>query len=451
MPGNDPGPLQEFVHDGAARIARLAGDAIAGAVPPSYRSAAASVARQAHGDWTVRLVLGDGFATDLVMRTMRIGEGFEAQCSRVVDTVTSSANPELARIVAVLGGGRAARRAIMSAFFHYFAAHEFVHVEQGLGSDQYRDSDFYMPVVMEADHVADVAGLVIAVAAGIPELAPLTSYQTLVTLMAIHIAAMHGFAPSRRADPRPRGMFGRWFGTSPGLDAHTFSRLLVWYLHFARVTKAGASPVLDSPEFTRSWIVMLPRLVASDRLVTLESVAERGRRPYRAGSDIVVAYHGEDGLYRIHRAAFTDVERTHRLCVAVLQEDFDGVRAELEELLVYNPALVPADRPRNLDVEWITAGLIETLDQARAGVTVGKVANVSAALPSIMRDFGRLSMLLQADAVRDWGLHELIEEGRRTLDELRREAGAGPADAARVSAWLLRFMSIVDQVAVSIE
>lgn len=451
MLGINRRPLEEFVCNGPARIARLANEAIARAVPSPYRSTVASVARQAHGNWKVQIVPDDGFATDLALRTMRIGEGFAAQCSRVIETVFSSSNPELARVVAALGGGEAARRAIMSAFFHYFAAHEFVHVEQGLGSDQYRDSDFYMPVVMEADHVADVAGLVIAVGAEIPELDPLTPYQMVILLMAIHIAAMHGFAPSRRNSPRPRGAISRWLGPSSGLDAHTFSRLLVWYLHFARVTKAGACPAFDSPEFMRSWIVMLPRLVASDHVVTLESIAERRRRPYRAGSDIVVAYHGEDGLYRIHRAGFTDVERTYRLCVAILQEDFDGVRAELEELLVYNPALVPADRPRNLDVEWITAGLIEMLDQARVAITAGDVTTASASFRFIARDFGKLGVRVQAEARRDQGLQNLIEEGQRILDELQRDLVAGAADAARANARLLRLVSVVDQIAVSLE
>lgn len=448
MQAIDETALGDFIRDGSARIARLAVPTIKDGVPAAFRSTAASVARQASGRWNVVKTPGTAFATDVSMRTLRVGEGFASQCKRVMEVITGSINPELIAILRSLGDIVVAKKAVMAAFFHYFVAHEFVHIEQGLGSDQYRDSDFYMPIVMEADYVADVAGLVIALEAGIPELATLDRYQSAVLLMSIHIAAMHGFVPSRRADPRPRSWLAATFQRSTALDSETFSRLLVWYLHFARVTKAGICPTFESPAFIRSWIVMLPRLVASDRAITLESVEARRRKPYEAGSDVVLAYHGEDGLYRIHRAGFTDVDRTQRLAVAILQEEFDAVRAELEELLVFNPALIPTETRRNVDVEWLTAGLIERLDAGREAISRNDLASVSASTREIRRDFDRLKVSLRDRAERDPMLDDLFERGENIFVEITSRLAEPTLDGPVVSGLLLRLVSLVDQIAV---
>jgi len=221
--------LAEFIRDSAERIARVGNRKLIADVPKHFRPVAESVARQCAGIWSLELYDGDGFKVSTALQVITIGRGFANQCRRVAEMLTSSSNPELKAIFRKLAANSPA--ALMSAFAHYFVAHEFVHVEQGLGSDQYQDSDHYMSVVTEADHVADVAGLAIAANAAIPELEALDQRQCILLLVAIHIASMHSFQ------------------TAAALDLHAFRRLLSWYLHFARLTKAHECPDLGALGF----------------------------------------------------------------------------------------------------------------------------------------------------------------------------------------------------------
>jgi hypothetical protein len=348
-----PGHLARFLEDAGPRISGLSRPALVADVAPEFRPAAASIARQAEGRWTAAVEEGAGFRMLGSMREFRLGRDFGDQCGRVIAMLAESRNPVLRAIVGRLSAS--AEAAMMSAFFHYFVAHEFLHVEQRLGSDHYVDSDAYMPIVAEADHVADVAGLAVVLAAPVEELAGLAPYERLVLLVAIHISAMHSFGPP-----------------GAGLDGYAFSRLLVWYLHFARVTKGGIMPDLASPPWLRPWIVTLPRLVGrADLLVSRQDLERRADQPYPAGSDLVLAYHHEDGLFRIHRTAFTDEARTLRLACAIIDARFDDVRLELEELLVGNPALVPAPSRSAPGVEWAAGSLMEAMEKVGAAARAG--------------------------------------------------------------------------------
>ncbi len=414
-----------FLHDAPARIARLSAPSLEQRLPRRYRPAAGSIARQAAGGWDVDVTDEPGFAVRSAMRRFRMGSGFGEQCRRVLDMITASRTPDLRAALDRIGGAEAQRAAVMAAFFHYFVSHEFLHIEQGLGSDQYKDSDSYMAIVMEADHVADVAGLVVTAEADIPEIAMLDMRDRVLLLVGIHVASMHSF------DPRD----------GSGLDEYAFSRLLVWYLHFARFTKATGAPDFSSPTFARAWIVTLPRLVGhAERRITLAAIDRRHRKPYPAASDVVLAYHHEDGLYRIHRAALTDAERTRRLVVGIVNAAFDDVRVELEELLINNPALVPTSR-RSSDVEWAAGVVIDELE--RLNIVAAADDGAPPALGPVREAYDRLRSTARTAAKTRPELVDLLDGGDRLLDELELVSASGDPSLPRIRR---RILSLVDQM-----
>lgn len=431
-PEPDDALLGEFVRDGSARIAILAAPELARAVPPVHRPVAESVARQAGSAWSLELSDDDGFVLSTALRVFKIGRSFRRQCGIVADMLTRTANPELREIFGRLGPQTLP--AVMSAFFHYFVAHEFIHIEQGLGSDQYRDSDYYMSVVMEADHVADVAGLTIATNASIPELEPLSERERVLLLVAIHIASMHSFANGER------------------LDSHTFRRLLIWYLHFARFSKAAEAPELDSITFVRPWTVALPRLVGeADTEITSTVLAARAADPHPASSDMVIAYHHEDGLYRIHRAALTDANRVHRLAAAIVDAEFDRVRIEFEELLVNNPALVPTRGRRRPSVEWSAGAVLEGLERLKRETAGGEIGSIQATVEDIADDYARLASAVALSGRTTPQLAALLSVGEQTLEQLAVTLqGAIEGQLSQlVSSARRRMISTVDQIAIA--
>ena len=424
-----PQALVAFLADAAARIAALADPRIEQTVPPYFRAVAASVARQASGGWTIRIVPGHGFSVLCALREFKVGSDFEVQCSQVANMLLKSANPELRAVIAKLAEPKAA---ILSAFFHYFMTHEFVHVEQGLGSDQYKDSDLYMPVVMEADHVADVAGLAIATHAIIPELSDLDERAKILLLIAIHIASMHSFSDASE------------------LEAYAFNRLLIWYLHFARFSKAQVTPNLSSATMTRQWTVTLPRLLGrTEHTITVDIVATRAAAPYPASSDVVLAFHQEDGLYRIYRAALTDPQRITRLCKAILQSDFDGVRIELEELLVNNPALIPTAAGATPGVEWAAGSVIDSIEMLDRTAS-SPPAVKRAAIERMLDNYSSFARAVRAVGTPSPAIQTLLAQARETVEALAMVSEQDEAREGNLSPPSLRrrALSIVDQIVI---
>lgn len=419
--------LELFLKDGPERIERIASTGLVSAVPAVFRAEAASVARQASGGWTV--VIDDtlqSFELSSAMREFRLpGQRFAQQCADILALVTHSRIPELRTSLALLDDPRAA---VMSAFFHYFVIHEMLHVEQGLGSNQYKDSDLYMPIVMEADHVADVAGLAIATNAGIPELAGLDARAQTLLLIAVHIAAMYGF-------------------NEPGaMDVYPFSRLLVWYVHLARFCKAPMAADLTSITMLRPWIIALPKLIGrADMMISEKGLDDRAADPYPTSVDVVVAYHQEDGRYRIHRAVQTDAERIRRLCSSILHCRFDAVREDLEELLINNPALVPVPGSRAPDVEWAGGGVLDRLDALRTAM-MQSPEQAREVASKVVDDFNRLVSAVRSSGKASPAVNSLISEGREIIEMLE-ERLAGQAGEGGSPARLRRqALSIVEQI-----
>lgn len=424
--------LRLFLDGGAQRIARIAGAGAGGDLDDVFRPAAHSVSRQAAGNWTVATREEDGFMLSSAYRELSFGVSFGKQCARVIEMLEASKVPDLRDALTRLADPPAA---IMAAFFAYFAVHELLHVEQGLGSDQYRDSELYMPIVMEADHVADVAGLAIVLAADIPELGPLDKRQRALVLIAIHIASMHSFADEG------------------SLDGYAFARLLTWYVHFARFNKADVPANLATVDMTRPWVITLPRLIGrSDLTIDAVHVARRSDDPYPATCDVVLAYHHEDGLYRIHRAALTDPQRIARLCKAIVGADFDGGRAELEELLVNNPALVPiAAGTRAPNVEWAAGTVIERLESLRPLIGSEKPAATDM-MELVLDDFLRLTMASRVAFPDQAAVRSLITSAAETLESLRDAITEGTEASARRALALRRnALIVVDEIAMAAE
>lgn len=419
--------LRLFLDDAPARIARVAAPEVHARVDAAFKPAAASIGRQAAGNWSVKAVPGDGFELSGGLREFSIGEDFARQCMFVESVVLNSTVPDLRDAIARLTEPRAA---ILSAFFHYFAVHELLHVEQGLGSQQYKDSDYYMPIVMEADHVADVAGLAITLAARVPELSPLAPREQALLLIAVHIASMHSF------------------GDGYSLDAYAFSRLLVWYLHFARFTKSSEALDLSSITMLRPWIVTFPRLVGrEDHIIDARGLDTRIETPYAANSDVALAYHHEDGIFRIHRAVLTDSARIGRLCHAILTARFDTVRHELEEVLVNNPALVPARGARASSVEWAAGTVIERLQAIRDAMPADPRRAMRAG-ELAFEAYLQLVRSVRLFASPSPDIEQLVADARSVLQQLL-DALVDPAAIDPGWARLrVQALSLVDQIAV---
>lgn len=343
-----PNPIDDVVANCARRMSALADSGIALAIDEEFRAAAVSVARQAAGAWTGEATDGAGFRLRTHDRTAVFAKSFGRQFLAVVDGLRASRIPELRAIIEKIGGSED-DAPITGAFFTLFAAHELLHVEQGLGSDQYTDTDHYAAAVMQADYVADISGLAICLEARIDELAALSGHEKALLLVAIHLLSMHSFVEDRET-----------------MDADTFHRLSIWYLHLARIHKATECPDLAAPSFARPWVVMFPRLVGgADREVTGGLLDERAHSPIAAKSDVVLAYHRDDRLFRLHRVLLTAEDRAVRLCRAILGARIDDVRAELEEILVEHPALVPGGNAASHDLEWHVAATMVALEALR--------------------------------------------------------------------------------------
>jgi hypothetical protein len=323
----------------------------------------------------------------------------------------------------------------MSGFFYYFFTHELIHIEQGLGSDQYVDSDFYLPIVMEADYEADISGLVVAAHAAIAEFASLDLRQRTLLLIAIHIASMHGFTRSAAG--------GR-------ISSEAFSRIALWYLHYSRFAKARAQPRFTDQSHYRSWIIMFPRLIGrTDHEVSIAALNRRHETPYAAGSDIIVAYHGANRLYHIHRAAMTDSDRTLRLCSAIIHESFDSVREEFEELLISNPTL-SSDQlgPTQERMERYVISAIAVLEQlSKADLSDGGALDLERIAVDVEESL--ISIRRNADS-GETDVIELCLIGEEASGHLRanlKESRMEPASHAAIRRSTRQLLAILAQLA----
>ena len=197
-----------------------------------------------------------------------------------------------------------------------FLAHEFFHIEQKLGSDQYADSDHYGAVVAAADYQADLVALdyVFRTSAAPSE----QKWALLFILLVIHIFVMQEFAPLSPKNTMNRAVF---------------DRLLVWHFQAARIGSSRACPDLAHPGFMVMPVISLPRLEpylgATIKLQDLSGVRRKEKKNLQ---DMVVALSDADGVLRISRITMTSPERAASLVKAILNQNFETARDETEEL-----------------------------------------------------------------------------------------------------------------------
>ncbi|MDB5691659.1 MAG: hypothetical protein JWO81_722, partial [Alphaproteobacteria bacterium] len=226
------------------------------------------------------------------------------------------------------------RPLIMDIFLALFVGHEFFHVEQQLGSDQYRDSDSYMSVVSTLDYQADLASLWYLLHRVSP-FVPLGPKEYFYLLLTVHIATIHGFRESEDI-----------------FERETFDRLLVWYFQLARVIRSERGPDITHPSVQNMPVISIPALKQFP--LRLSNFEDDWRNGPTERQDLVVAICDGFGIQRALRMASTDKYRVKKLCHGILSAKTGEVRDQLEELfLVYSPTL--DFLPGNLLVQNLSA------------------------------------------------------------------------------------------------
>ncbi len=229
-----------------------------------------------------------------------------AQADRALEDVRQSfADPE------------ALTAAIVECFLALFLTHELFHIDQRLGSDQYRDSDDYLRAVGILDYQADVVSLwMVGEVMHLPD--NLQIRDRLLFLLAIHIFAMVAFADAVGQN---------------NLDRSSFDRLLVWLFHAARVARSEEQPTMLHPSIQVAPTVSLPKL--ESRLgdhITIESFDGLSNREADITQDLVVTLADGRGIQRVYRLSSTDPDRGVSLARAVFEGNFGAAREHFEEL-----------------------------------------------------------------------------------------------------------------------
>lgn len=301
-----------------AIAALAAARAPAAVVAGPMRAAWEIICRHLQKPW--KLVLTDQvelFHTSGVQRELRLNPDAFGRLLASIVRQTEQPDRALADLMAAFPDEEARVAAIVEAFISLFLAHELFHIDQRLGSDQYRDSDDYMPAVGVLDYQADVVALWI-VGQVIERPAELPPQDRILFLMALHIFAMNAFCESEE----PRRM-----------DRPTFDRLLIWLFQAARVARARQAPDMLHPSVQAAPTVTLPRF--ADRItesVAAETFSARGNREGEIRQDLVVTLADGRGIQRLYRLSSTDEARGASLAKAAFEGDFAAARAHFEEL-----------------------------------------------------------------------------------------------------------------------
>ena len=327
----NPGPDAGSILFGA--VARLPAVLSALAAAAASRRAGAIAAahaiirRHAGRAWTVAIESGsDEFSIRTAGTRVLLGENvFGGMLASVVAEIDATDDGVVAGIYAKLGDPDQRRQRATDLVMSMFLAHEFFHIEQQLGSDQYRDSDAYGDAVAAVDFQADVAA--ISYVAGLRPHADLVSPHELLTLLTtLHIFTMNAFASSMSRD--------------------AFDRLLVWHFQAARIARATSAPDMLHPALQQRPTISLPQF----RAVTGDVLTEASftvRRNDEGGTklDLIVAAADGSGIVRLFRLAATDDGRVRRLAVAIVGRRLSEVRQELEEFFLSHASAMEFRRP----------------------------------------------------------------------------------------------------------
>jgi hypothetical protein len=348
-----------------------------------FRELSRVIAQLAARDWTL-VVHNDAQSFD-VSRTQDTVSfsrtAFGAVCKTIVDSIASSTDVAIVRIWRKLEERGDAASFLLQAYLATFLGHEFLHLEQHLGSDQYKDSDDYSTVVAAVDYQADIGAIQHVTAAYDEASGPLTRTEFLVLLLAAHICSMHGFTP------------GDHNAAFPG---DVFERLLVWNFQFARA--AGSDHPVHAGHLSLEVmpVINLPRMgrVSGDP-VPPDFGDRLSNSAASARQDIVVSVPDARGILTIKRLVSTDGARVGNLVSAVVSGDLAIAREQLGEFFATHAVLLDLRRGSSR-----RAGLIQGLSAAfsaatelRAQVEAGQLLSFDHG--GVADFFDRFDLLLQ--------------------------------------------------------
>lgn len=278
------------------------------------------IRRNADRGWTLATDYdGEMFDTRSTRRQLRVNPtNFARLLSHIVSQFDAVSESHLREVYDALGDPSDRREVISDLFAMIFMAHELLHIDQRLGSDQYKDSDAYPLAVAETDYQADVAAFVHVLAVA-PTAHLLSTRQSITLMMAVHIATMQAFP------------------TDGTISRDAFDRRLIWHFQLARAMRSTAEPSLLHPCVQRRPVIELPqyRALTGDGLTEDHFTVPRNDA---AGTkqDVVVAVADGRGVVSIHRLASTDDDRIRVLAKGVLRGNFSAVRDALEEFFADN-------------------------------------------------------------------------------------------------------------------
>lgn len=270
----------------------------------------------------------------------------------ILSQLETTRDPRVREIFLALGDRETRRNIALDLFMALFLSHELFHIDQQLGSDQYRDSDGYMSVVASVDYQADLAAIAYVSRAGIAN-ERIGTRELLVLLMAIHIFAIYAFLEK---------------GTLSYAD---FDRLLTWHFQFARAVRSEGAPDILHPGLQYRPTIEIPGLRELDQgPLTLGDFTRSRNANSVTRQDLVVAASDGNGLLRVWRMTFTDEARLARLTQAVFDRDLASVRGELEEFFLVHSAAMDFARTESafLALEALVAKGSRLIEAGEEGI-----------------------------------------------------------------------------------
>ena len=137
--------------------------------------------------------------------------------------------------------------------------------------------------------------------------------------------------------------------------------------------------------------------------------------------------------------------------MAIVNADFDGVRRELEELLVNNPALVPTRGRRRPGIEWAAGAVLDGLERLKREAAGGDADAVRTRVEDIADDYARLMGAVAVSGRATAEIASLMAAGEEALAQLTEEVrnAEGRQLIPAVAPSRRRVISAVDQIAIA--
>jgi len=290
---------------------------------------AAFIKSHCQEDWQIEFNGQVGFFTNSAQKTLTVSADFGKLISNTIYHIENSNDRSVQFAISRLSKSFSPRQVISDIIVGLFLSHELLHIEQGLGSYQYRDADHYMQAVSLVDYQADIAAMDVLLCALFDDSDPVVLRASFYLMIVAHIKVMQYFSPSAELGE---------------ISMRAFERLLVWHFHAARVAQLKHLPDMNHPSLAQMPVISIPKLdYHYARMGKINSQSARSmldNNPSDLRVDLVVAAFRGDGVAEISRETFTQADRMSLLVEALINEDFKGAREGFEEFLTNNKALL---------------------------------------------------------------------------------------------------------------